>query len=149
MRNILVILSFLIFAGINVNAQTPVEDNPNAPEITFDKVIHDYGKIIQGGNGKCEFTFKNTGKEPLILSKPRSSCGCTVPTWPRQPILPGKTETIEVTYNTNKIGPINKTVTIFSNAKTKSVILRIKGKVDKRPAEVMPVKQTGASPVNK
>ncbi len=104
-------------------------DNPNAPEITFQKVIHDYGTIAKGANGTCEFIFKNTGKEPLILSRPRSNCGCTVPTYPREPILPGKTGAIKVIYDTKRMGPINKSVTVFSNAKNNPVVLRIKGMV--------------------
>ena len=131
--------------------QNPIPENPNAPEIAFEKSIHDYGTIIQGGDGTCEFKFTNTGKEPLILSKPISSCGCTVPTWPQEPILPGKSDVIKVTYNTNNIGPINKSVTVYSNAKTNRLTLQIKGRVVAKPTETIPEKQNdlGATPVNK
>ncbi len=126
-------------------------DNPNEPFMKFEKTTHDYGTIYQNSDGTCEFEFKNTGKEPLILSRPKSSCGCTVPTWPKQPILPGKTDVVKVTYATRRIGPINKTITIYSNASNSPLILRIKGKVIKQPAQVMPEKETenGATPVNK
>lgn len=110
-----------------------IVDNPNAAVITFDKVIHDYGTIKQGSDGKCEFKFTNTGKEPLILSRPRSNCGCTVPTWPREPILPGKSEVISVVYDTKRMGPIHKSVTVFSNAKNNAVVLQIKGTVIQEP----------------
>jgi hypothetical protein len=125
--------------------------NPNAPVISFAKTVHDYGTIYQNADGTCQFEFTNTGKEPLILSRPKSSCGCTVPTWPKQPILPGKSENIKVTYSTKRIGPINKTVTIYSNASNSPVVLRIKGKVLKQPDEVMPEKETSqsATPVSK
>ena len=89
------------------------------PEITFEKTTHQFGEIPYGGNGTYEFVFKNTGNEPLILSQPKSSCGCTVPEWPKRPILPGDTDVIKVTYkNTDRPGSFSKYVTIFSNAKT-------------------------------
>jgi hypothetical protein len=128
-----------------------VEENPNAPEITFEKLVHDYGTIPFGGDGVSTFKFTNTGKEPLILSQPQSSCGCTVPTWPKEPILPGASEEIKVTYNTKRAGPINKTVTIRSNAKTNTVVLRITGKVEADQSVQTPAEKpasTGA-PVNK
>ena len=93
--------------------------------------------------------FKNTGKEPLILSEVRSSCGCTVPAWPREPILGGKSDTIKVRYATNRLGIINKTITVNSNAKNGPVILRISGKVVDKPAEAMPEKTANAGPVAK
>jgi len=127
-----------------------VEDNPNAPEISFEKTVHDYGTVAYGGDGTCYFKFTNTGKEPLILQQPQSSCGCTVPTWPKEPILPGESNEIKVTYNTKKVGPINKTVTIRSNAKTSTVVLRIQGKVEQAPSQSMPEKPASeGAPVNK
>lgn len=112
--------------------------NNNGPEITFEKTVHDYGTVAYKGDGKCEFKFTNTGKEPLILTNVRSSCGCTVPKWPREPILPGQSEVIHVEYKTNRIGRINKTITVQSNAQTSSVVLRIKGEVLKPDAETTP-----------
>ena len=85
---------------------------------------------LYGGDGVCSFKFTNTGKEPLILQQPQSSCGCTVPTWPKEPVFPGESNEIKVTYNTKKAGPINKTVTVRSNAKNNTVVLRITGKVE-------------------
>lgn len=129
----------------------PVPADPNAPEISFDKTVHDYGTIVQGSDGTCEFKFTNTGKEPLILQKPQSSCGCTVPTWPQEPILPGKNDVIKVTYATHNVGPINKTVTVTSNAKTARVVLSIKGNVVAKPADKVPEKtnDNSATPINK
>ncbi|MCD4698375.1 MAG: DUF1573 domain-containing protein [Bacteroidales bacterium] len=126
-------------------------DNPNAPVINFDKLVHDYGELEQHGNGRCEFAFINEGKEPLILSNVRSSCGCTVPEWPRQPILPGQSEVIKVKYDTKRIGMINKSITVYSNAKKSPITLRIKGKVNAKSAMALPEKNTdkSGSPVNK
>lgn len=155
MKKLLFSLIVIVFAGMTLKAQDAAQTqppvNPNAPEIVFEKTVHDYGTIVQGGDGTCEFKFTNTGKEPLILSRPTSSCGCTVPTWPQEPILPGKTDVIKVTYNTNNVGTINKTVTVNSNAKTARVVLQIKGTVTAKPATTAPEKpvEQVASPVSK
>ncbi len=155
MKKFVFSFALLMFTVFIVNAQNaaPAEQpvNPNAPEISFEKTVHDYGTIVQGGDGTCEFKFTNVGKEPLILSRPQSSCGCTVPTWPQEPILPGKSEVIKVTYNTNNVGGINKTVTINSNAKTARVVLQIKGSVTPKPVTTLPEKpaEQGAAPVSK
>lgn len=148
MKN-LVLLMAMVFTIVSAIAQN--EKPAVGPEISFKKTTHDYGTIELNGDGTYNFEFTNTGNEPLILSKPRSSCGCTVPQWPKEPILPGETNEIKVTYNTHKAGPFNKTVTVYSNAKNKStVLLRIKGKVEKTPEEALPAKKnSGASPVNK
>ena len=121
----------------------------NGPEISFEKTVHDYGEIPYNGNGDCEFVFTNTGNEPLILQKPKSSCGCTVPTWPKEPILPGESQSIKVTYRTSKVGVINKTVTVTSNAvKNPTVVLKIQGKVLEQPQEALPTKENTNSPIN-
>lgn len=152
MKKIIVVTLFL-FGVFALNAQDNAgkavkEVKKNAPEIKFKTTSHDYGEIYIGGDGTYHFEFTNTGNEPLILSKPRSSCGCTVPSWPKEPILPGESSEIKVTYNTHKAGSFNKSVTVYSNAKT--VILRIKGKVVPKPAEALPEKPTsiGSAPLN-
>lgn len=128
-----------------------VNNNPNAPIIKFDKEVHDYGEIEQNANGQCEFKFTNEGKEPLILSNVRSSCGCTVPEWPRNPIMPGQSDVIKVKYDTKRVGPINKTITVYSNSSVATVTLRITGKVNATGDVKIPEKEApaGASPVIK
>ncbi len=141
----------LLFSVLFVVAQEETK-KANGPEITFKETVHDYGTIYVDGDGAYDFEFTNTGNEPLILSKPRSSCGCTVPSWPKEPILPGETSSIKVTYNTHKAGPFNKTVTVYSNSATNAnVMLRIKGVVEAKPAEALPEKESGAgaAPINK
>jgi len=153
MKKIVFIATLLFFAGFVMAQDKSVEaKTKSGPQISFKTTLHDYGEILVGANGTYQFKFTNTGNEPLILSKPRSSCGCTVPTWPKEPILPGESNKIKVTYNTHHVGTFNKTVTVYSNAKNKSaVVLRIKGKVNPKPAEALPKKQnsTGAAPINK
>lgn len=140
MKKTIAILTLVFLAGFVLQAQPEgaVEQNPNAPEISFEKTVHDYGTVYKNGDGTCEFKFTNTGKEPLVLSKVRSSCGCTVPQWTREPILPGEEGTIKVKYDTRRLGSINKHITVLSNAKTASVVLRIKGKVIMEPSEQAP-----------
>lgn len=111
------------------------------PQITFSFLEYDYGQIYQGDNGTCEFEFKNTGKSPLLITNARSSCGCTVPEWPKTEIAPGKKGVIKVKYDTNRIGAIHKTITISSNAETASVTLRIKGNVSQKPVQGVPTQE--------
>ncbi len=159
MKKLILSVSFLMFVFLGANAQdatkpqeatTPPVDNPNAPEIKFNKEVHDYGSILKGADGNCTFTFTNTGKEPLILSNVRSSCGCTVPTWTKDPILPGKTGKIDVHYDTNRLGQIAKQITVTSNAKNATVVLNIKGNISEAPKELSPIKPgDNAAPVVK
>lgn len=150
MKKVIYLLGImLLMAGVAKAQEVKAQ---NGPEIEFEKVVHDYGNIPYNGNGECEFRFTNTGNEPLLIQKPKSSCGCTIPSWPKEPILPGESEVIKVTYRTNRVGNINKTVTVTSNAtKNSTVVLRIKGAVMEQPTEAMPEKSNGAgsgSPVN-
>ena len=150
MKKLVLLIGILVmFTGIAKAQDAKV--TKNGPEIEFAKTVHDYGDIPYNGNGECEFKFTNTGNEPLIIQKPKSSCGCTVPSWPKEPILPGESDVIKVTYKTTRVGAINKTVTVTSNAKTNStVLLRIKGKVLEQPKEALPQNESGVgSPVNK
>lgn len=118
--------------GTAVPATTTVT---STAEIKFEKMVHDYGEIKQGDNGECVFKFKNVGKEPLILTMCQGSCGCTVPQCPKDPILPGKSGEIKVKYDTQRVGPINKSVTVQSNSKTGTQVLQIKGNISPKPVE--------------
>ncbi len=149
MKKLVFLIGVLVMmAGVAMAQEEKVSEN--GPEIEFEKLVHDYGEVQYNGNGECEFRFTNTGNEPLILQKPKSSCGCTVPTWPKEPILPGESDVIKVTYKTTKVGTINKSITVTSNARNNAtVILRIKGTVLPQPTEALPEKDFGeGSPVN-
>ena len=150
MKKVIYLLGImLLFAGVAKAQDTKVQ---NGPEIEFEKVVHDYGEVPYNGNGECEFRFSNTGDAPLLIQKPKSSCGCTIPSWPQEPILPGESDIIKVTYRTNRPGIINKTVTVTSNAvNNPTVVLRIKGRVLDQPTETLPEKTNGfgnGAPVN-
>lgn len=98
-------------------------------KIEFKTTTIDYGTIEKGADGVRVFEFTNTGEAPLIISNVKSTCGCTVPKRPEKPIMPGETGEIEVKYDTRRVNPIRKTITVLSNAETPSVALKIKGLV--------------------
>lgn len=128
MKTILFSAILLVAFAFNGMAQTA----DTTLVINFANTVHDYGTIEQGSDGTYEFTFTNNGKTPLILSNVRSSCGCTVPSWTKEPVAPGKEGTIKVVYNTNNVGNFNKSITVNSNAKNDVVVLQIKGNVIKK-----------------
>jgi hypothetical protein len=123
----------------------PVAENQNAPEITFAVDEYNFGTIKQGDSVAHTFTFTNTGKEPLIISSASATCGCTVPNWPKEPILKGKTGEIKVIFRSaGKVGIQDKAVTIQSNAKNNPAVVHMKGTVEvaKQAADqTTPVKQ--------
>ena len=106
----------------------------------FESETIDYGTIAANSDGKREFVFTNNGNKPLIITNAQGSCGCTVPTYSKEPILPGAKGVIGVKYDTSRAGqPFEKTVTITSNAEgfpTKA--LKIKGNVLPVPAQAAP-----------
>ena len=97
--------------------------------ITFDSLVVDYGTINKGDDGVRQFKFTNTGTADLEITQVRSSCGCTIPKKPSGAIAPGASDVIEVKYDTERIGPIRKTITVASNASNGMVALKIKGEV--------------------
>ena len=98
-------------------------------KIEFKTDVIDYGTIEKGADGVRVFEFTNTGNAPLIISNVKSTCGCTVPKKPKGPIMPGETGKIEVKFDTKRVNPFRKTITVFSNADTPTVALKIKGLV--------------------
>jgi len=131
MKNVLFVSLVLFAVVFKTNAQPQVADTSLV--IQFEKMVHDYGTIVKGSDGTCEFKFVNTGKTPLILQNVSASCGCTVPEWTKEPVQPGKSGKIKVSYNTAIISGFTKTVTVVSNAKNSPVILTIKGVVTDTP----------------
>jgi hypothetical protein len=97
--------------------------------IVFNGLTHDYGTIEVGSPGHCEFRFTNTMKKALVISDVKPSCGCTVASWPKEPVPAGKTGVIKINYNTKIPGTFYKTIAVNSNAGNATVILRIKGNV--------------------
>lgn len=120
----------MLCAVFVLQAQDAAKSVENGPEITLNKEVHDYGTIKQNANGVSEFKITNSGTEPLVISRAKGSCGCTVPEWPKEPIMPGESAVMTVRYDTKRQGPINKSVTITSNAvNAPTKVVRIKGNV--------------------
>ena len=122
MKNVIAIL-FIGLMSLGINAQE------KTAKIEFKTDVIDYGTVEKGSNGVRVFEFTNTGDAPLIISSVKSTCGCTVPKKPKEPIMPGEKGEIEVKYDTNRVNPIRKTITVTSNADTPTVALKIKGLV--------------------
>lgn len=124
-------LILVIFAVFMVSMYSHAQTNSSVTgdSIVFEKTVHDYGTIIQSGNGETEFVFVNKGKKPLVLNNVNASCGCTSPNWTKTPILPGETGSVKVKYNTELLGSFTKTVTVYSNASNSNVVLTIRGNV--------------------
>ena len=120
----------LISFGQDATKTAEPAPNPNAPEITFEETAHDFATLQKGDECSHEFKFKNTGKEPLILSNCQASCGCTTPSCPKEPIAPGASGIVKVKYDSNRVGVFTKTVTVTSNAKNSPVTISIKGTIE-------------------
>ena len=140
-----VILAIALMIGA---VTTQAQETTGGPQMTFESTVMDYGTIEHKADGARAFVFTNTGDAPLIISNARGSCGCTVPTWPKEPIPPGASGTIGVKYDTKRVGKFTKTITLSTNTAEKSKILTIKGEINK-PAEapVAPSKPKTGSPV--
>ena len=119
-------IALVLFVGLIGFTLTAQE---KAAKIEFKTETVDYGEVTQGSDGVRVFEFTNTGEAPLIISRVSSSCGCTIPKKPEEPIMPGKTGEIQVKYDTNRTGPIRKAITVISNAQTPTKVLKIKGEV--------------------
>jgi len=155
MRKLL--LSLVLISGFTLgNAQnvitTDASKTVESTNVTIDFVskVMDYGTIEHNADGARKFIFTNNGTEPLLIKNAKGSCGCTVPTWPREPIAPGVTAEIGVKYATNRVGKFTKTITLTTNASKKPVILTIKGEVNPAPKEEnSPLRKTEGSPLEK
>ncbi len=124
-------------AGAQTSPGTPAS-SLKPENMDFKAEMHDFGTVPEGPTADYEFTFTNTGKEPLILQNVSASCGCTTPSWSKEPVLPGKTGSVKASFSTAGRGgqPFNKTITVTSNAGTK--VLTIKGNVEKTPEGSVP-----------
>ena len=119
-----ILFILLIFAPLVLSAQA------SGPMISFDMDTIDYGEVAKGSEGMRTFVFENTGDAPLMIEGVRSSCGCTIPKKPEEPIAPGEKGGITVRYDTNRIGVFRKTITVNTNVTSTSIIaLKIKGNV--------------------
>ena len=125
------ILSFAFGAHLKAQdwPELDIKSNPAAPELKFEKMTHEFGKIKKNADGNCVFKFKNTGKQPLLITEAKADCGCTTPDYPKAPIMPGQSGEIKVHYDTSKTGQFTKNIIVKSNAKNATITLTIKGEV--------------------
>ena len=131
----------LLFCAVAI-AQNPttIEASPEvgnepAPVMTFDEAKVDFGTIEQHSDPVRFFNFTNTGDAPLVIQSCKGSCGCTVPTWPKESIMPGETAQIKVRYDTKRLGAINKRVTITTNEVGDPHVIKVVGKINAAPKE--------------
>ena len=111
-------------------SEVALVDAENAPKVTVEKSIFEFGEITQGEKVSYDFKFKNTGKTPLIITDASATCGCTVPEYPKTPIKPGESGTIKVIFDsTGKLGLQDKVVTITSNANPRFEDLHVVGNI--------------------
>src|ERR1700710_918652 len=133
MKKLILLCAVIIGFAFTALAQ----DNEKA-DFKFNEEKHDFGKIPQGTPVTTVFTFTNIGKEPLILTEVRPTCGCTIADYTKTPVKSGEVGSIKITYNAAAVAPFNKTIVVTSNAKTPTKYLNIVG-------EVTPKSTTGTS----
>ncbi|GEL09846.1 Protein of unknown function [Flavobacterium glycines] len=139
MKKILLLAALIVFGVTTSKAQetskkikatTAKTAKVNGAGMVFENETIDYGTIAHNADGKREFVFRNNGNKPLIITNAVGSCGCTVPTFPKEPIAPGAKAVINVKYATDRVGAFTKTVTVTSNAEGQTTkVLTIKGTV--------------------
>ncbi|MFD2725405.1 DUF1573 domain-containing protein [Hyunsoonleella rubra] len=128
-RTVNILVMFLFMGATAITQAQEMAMLEEVAIIDFETEVMDYGTIEQGSDGTRIFKFTNKGNAPLIISEVKTSCGCTVPSYSKTPILPGEQGELKVKYNTKKLGNFTKTITVISNAKEVQKILKIKGKV--------------------
>lgn len=139
-KSVIAIVSFALLglsacdnATNKINAgevDTTLVTAEGTPQFTFNEENHDFGVIDEGVKADYDFEFTNTGDAALIITNAQGSCGCTVPSWPKEPIAPGETGKIHVSFNSNgKPGNQKKTVTLNANTIPPTKLLRISAQV--------------------
>lgn len=131
-------LMLLVCVGVTRSYAEEQQQNNNQPEITFDKMVYDFGTFKESASPvTCVFKFKNTGKGKLIIHQAIATCGCTTPIYPKEPIKEGESGEIKVTYNGRgkRAGAFEKVITLRTNTKTQVYRLKIKGSMIADTAE--------------
>lgn len=124
MKKIFLFTLFICFSAILAIGQS-------GPVMSFETDEVNYGEIQQNAEPLRTWTFTNIGDEPLVIKNAKGSCGCTVPSWPKEPIMPGETGKIEVRYDTKRVGAINKMITLTTNEKSgEARKIKVLGKIN-------------------
>lgn len=149
MKKFALILGFMV-AGAFAAANDASAQAVLGPKLTYTTDVVNYGEVDYSGNGERAWKFKNEGKQPLTITSAKGSCGCTVPEYPKEPIMPGKEGIIKIKYDTKRPGPITKTVTITTNEPegSNTHVIQVKGNVKPAPENNgVPAKEQGGAPV--
>jgi hypothetical protein len=133
MRNLYLLFLCAVVIWSGCTGEGPGRSASRNAKIAFTDTVYRFGEIDYASDGMCEFAFTNTGRGQLVLKNVKSTCGCTVPEWPKQPVRSGDTAVIIVRYDTYRTGSFNKSIYVYSNAVNSPNRLMILGKV--RPAE--------------
>jgi len=134
MKKLLLVLfvvgGYAMGASAQMSSDATVAVSPvGGPVMKFEKTEIDYGTIAQNSDPLRKFKFKNTGTAPLVITSAKGSCGCTVPSYKKEPVMPGESSAIEVRYATDRVGPFTKSVTLTTNESSPTRVLIIKGTV--------------------
>ncbi|MCF8224373.1 MAG: DUF1573 domain-containing protein [Bacteroidales bacterium] len=121
------IIALMFLYSCNSNNEQQAKNTGR--EIYFDQSTYDFGEMEEDSDGRYTIEFKNIGDSAIVINRVRSSCGCTIPSWPKKPVEPGESGTIEVRYNTALTGSFMKSVYVYSSAGNSPVKLIVKGKV--------------------
>ncbi len=135
MKRISIVVGLMVLVSVVGNAQNRSKRNQANAEMKFVSESHDYGSMEYNGDGSHTFKFTNNSSKPLVVTNVKSSCGCTTPTWPQEPIQPGQSGSINVVYNTKLTGAFNKTIQVFSSAKNSPIRLTVRGRVAPHPQQ--------------
>lgn len=137
MKKLFLLLSIAPIMGVSAQ----IDPSAPGPKLSFDHEVHDFDTIPQGGDGRCEFVLTNVGEEPLVISNFQSSCGCLVPSYDKEPVFPGKSTILKARYDTKRVGPFRKSLTLTTNAVDRPVVvLGIKGVVVPKDDKAVPAK---------
>lgn len=139
MRKFLLLIGVALMVGLGLSSMR----SDSGPKIEFTTMSHNFGTFKEGDIVNCKFPFKNTGTAPLIITDIERPCGCLLPVWPKNPIMPGDTASIRVYFNSkDRPGEFRKTMVVYTNMASKDqVIIMVKGNADKH---FKPVKYTPA-----
>lgn len=145
MKNLFAIAFIFFLGAFSAVAQTEKgAEIINGPKLVFESTTVDYGTIEKDSDPIRIAKFTNVGTEPLIIKHAKGSCGCTVPTVPEEPIMPGETGEMKIRYTTNRVGSINKTVRVTTNEGGEPHVLRVTGKVLPEKVEESVPKKEGS-----
>jgi hypothetical protein len=125
---ILMIAMFLGIQFLSAQDQTAQTKDQKSP-VSWNETIHDFGKVLLNNPASVTFTMKNTSKAPVIITEARSSCGCTIAEYTKEPVKPNESGIVKATYNAAKVGAFTKSVTVTIEGALNPEVLTIKGEV--------------------